>query len=97
MKNNKVDCKTLENNIKERLKYWHINCINCGCKVMEFLKDGKQFIDLVECQDCKNKIKIYHKQQLDEMNVLSQNKNNQTVIINCNFVVAICPTCRSKK
>lgn len=67
----------------DRLKYIHINCMNCGEKVCEYKKRVKNVQDIKECPICKTKLEIIIGCKLDRFEFVKLLSNkHQTFIIN---------------
>ncbi len=43
---------------KDRLKFWHIHCFNCGEKICKYKKDVKNIDEVKKCSFCKDEIRI---------------------------------------
>ncbi|MEK6879940.1 MAG: hypothetical protein AABY22_10050 [Nanoarchaeota archaeon] len=72
-------------NLEERLKYWHIHCMNCGNFIVKILKNKKEVLRDDKCLDCHQlihtRIGLVLKFQL-----IITNKE-QWNIIKCNFII----------
>lgn len=67
----------------DRLKYIHINCMNCGEKVCEYKKRVKNVQDIKKCPICKAKLQIIIGCKLDNFDFVKLLSNkHQTFIIN---------------
>lgn len=78
----------MQNNLKERLKYWNFRCMNCDNKIHQSLKSlneriNKEFI----CSDCGEKIHIYLNLtiRLDTAVKSFQLLTSNTIMCRCNI------------
>ena len=68
--------------LNERLKYWHLYCMNCGNFLFTILKEFRKSVDRDDvCSDCNKKIhtRINCKTSVK----LVVNNNDQWNIIGC--------------
>jgi len=70
-------------NLKERLKYYHIRCINCDCMLKLFEKEIKTKEDFI-CPDCGKITSVFIGQELYTEKMF--NSKNNLIYINCNFI-----------
>lgn len=85
----------MKSDLKERLKFWHIYCLNCGNKVVEIEKTEKEYLKKTECSDCKDKIEIHIGRTGLKLGMIF-NHNKQLTIIGCEFNIKFCKTCLNK-
>jgi len=69
-------------NLKERLKFWHIRCLNCDCLAKRIDKE-KKINEIFTCSDCGEKIKVLIGQENISINELVS--LSQVVMIGCRF------------
>lgn len=43
---------------KNRLKFWHIHCLNCGEKICKYKKEVKNINEIKICNFCGDEIRI---------------------------------------
>lgn len=80
-----------ENNmetLEERIKYWHIRCMNCDEKVHQFLKSDKEgFITTFDCPLCKDKIKVIYGMEIKSKDLFKELNSQKQVAVLCNTIL----------
>lgn len=74
--------KITNENLKERLKYWWVHCLNCGSFITKY---GKQesVEEKLRCTDCNNYIDVYI--NLEKSISIFKEPHKQLVVIGCKF------------
>lgn len=69
--------------LEQRLKKYHIHCLDCGNKVFEFDKNLQEgFMKELNCIECHNPVTVYYKVSIDFRLFTS---HTHLVILKCFF------------